>query len=118
MEPLLEYRHDYPTYHLLAEANYQLNRLDKARKHYQEAIKLNPESAADRYELGNICLASRTVSKCEAIVAAVAEKGNRKDGGMGLSTARLDAGDTAAVQRKIKKIFDPSGILNPGKLCF
>jgi tetratricopeptide (TPR) repeat protein len=57
MEPLLKYRHDYPTYHLLAEANYQLNRLDKARKHYQEAIKLNPASAADHYQLGNICLA-------------------------------------------------------------
>jgi tetratricopeptide (TPR) repeat protein len=57
MEPLLKYRHDYPTYHLLAEANYQLNHLDKARKHYQEATKLNPESAADHYQLGNICLA-------------------------------------------------------------
>jgi tetratricopeptide (TPR) repeat protein len=57
MEPLLKYRHDYPTYHLLAEANFQLDRLDKARKHYQEAIKLNPDSPADHYQLGNICLA-------------------------------------------------------------
>ena len=23
-----------------------------------------------------------------------------------------------AMQKKIKKIFDPKGILNPGKLCF
>ncbi|MBN1322184.1 MAG: FAD-binding oxidoreductase [Thermoleophilia bacterium] len=26
--------------------------------------------------------------------------------------------DTAELQKKIKKVFDPNGILNPGKLCF
>jgi FAD/FMN-containing dehydrogenase len=26
--------------------------------------------------------------------------------------------DTAAMQQKIKQIFDPNGVLNPGKLCF
>lgn len=57
MEPLLKYRHDYPTYHMLAEAQYNLDEKDKARKSYEEAVKLNPQSAADHYQLGNIYLA-------------------------------------------------------------
>ena len=28
------------------------------------------------------------------------------------------AADTAEMQRKVKDIFDPNWILNPGKLCF
>ncbi len=57
LEPLLQYRHDYPTYHMLAEAQYNLDQKDKARKSYEEAVKLNPQSAADHYQLGNIYLA-------------------------------------------------------------
>jgi tetratricopeptide (TPR) repeat protein len=56
LEPLLKYRHDYPTYHMLAEAQYNLDEKDKARKSYEEAVKLNPQSAADHYQLGNIYL--------------------------------------------------------------
>ncbi len=32
--------------------------------------------------------------------------------------AYRDAADTIGMQKKIKEIFDPHGILNPGKLCF
>jgi len=56
LEPLLKYRHDYPTYHMLAEAQYNLGELEKARKYYEEAVKLNPQSASDHYQLGNIYL--------------------------------------------------------------
>jgi tetratricopeptide (TPR) repeat protein len=56
LEPLLKYRHDYPRYHLLAEAAYNLADNDKARKYYEEAVKLNPQSAGDFYSLGNIYL--------------------------------------------------------------
>jgi len=56
LEPLLKYRHDYPTYHLLAEAKYNLNDYKNARKYFEEAIKLNPKSGSDHYQLGNIYL--------------------------------------------------------------
>jgi tetratricopeptide (TPR) repeat protein len=57
LDPLLRYRHDYPTYHMLAEAQNNLGQPEKARKSYEEAIKLNPQSASDHYQLGNIYLA-------------------------------------------------------------
>ncbi len=57
LEPLLEFRHDYPTYHMLAEATFNLDKYEQARKYYKEAIKLNPKSAPDQYQLANIYLA-------------------------------------------------------------
>ena len=57
LEPLLKYRHDYTTYHLLAEAAYALNDDKKARRYFEEAVKFNPDSAADHQQLGNIYLA-------------------------------------------------------------
>jgi tetratricopeptide (TPR) repeat protein len=62
LEPLLKYRHDYSSYHLLAEAKYSLGDNEAARKYYEEAIKLNPDSAADHYQLGNIHLAGNFFS--------------------------------------------------------
>jgi tetratricopeptide (TPR) repeat protein len=63
LEPLLKYRHDYPTYHLLAEAEYHRGNSSKAREHYEEAIKLNPQSASDHYQLGNIYLAENLFAR-------------------------------------------------------
>jgi len=54
---LLRYRHDYPTYHMLAEAKYNLDDLKAAKKYFKEAVKLNPDSAVDHYQLGNTHLA-------------------------------------------------------------
>ncbi len=57
LEPLLQFRHDYPTYHMLAEATLNQDKYEDARKYYKEAIKLNPKSAPDHYQLANIYLA-------------------------------------------------------------
>ena len=59
----MKFKHDYPLYHLLAEAHYQKEQLDKAREYYEEAIKLNPKSGDDHYQLGNIYLAQKRFAK-------------------------------------------------------
>jgi len=63
LEPLLKFRHDYPLYHLLAEAHYQKEQFDKARSYYEEAVKLNPRSGSDHYQVGNIYLAQKRFAK-------------------------------------------------------
>jgi tetratricopeptide (TPR) repeat protein len=63
LEPLLKFKHDYPVYHLLAEAHYQKENFDSARKYYEEAANLNPQSARDHYQLGNIYLAQKRFAK-------------------------------------------------------
>ena len=56
LEPLLKYRHDYPTYHFLAEAEYNLNDYKKARKYFEKAVQFNDKNASDHYQLGNVYL--------------------------------------------------------------
>ncbi|HAK95233.1 MAG TPA: hypothetical protein DCM87_09575 [Planctomycetes bacterium] len=63
LEPLLAFRHDYPTYHLLAEAHSRAGDVEKARACYEEAVKLNPASAADHYQLGTIYLAGNSFAR-------------------------------------------------------
>ena len=46
--------------------------------------------------LGDICIASRTVSKCEAIIDSVKRKGHIKDSSKRLHARQLDALDVAA----------------------
>lgn len=63
LSPLLKFKHDYPLYHLLAEAHYQKEQFDKARSYYEEAVKLNPRSGSDYYQLANIYLAQKRFAK-------------------------------------------------------
>jgi len=73
LQPLLKYRHDYTTYHLLAEAKYNLDDHEAARKYFEQAVKLNPTSASDHYQLGNIYLAgNRYALAAEAYQKALA----------------------------------------------
>ncbi|MEQ8785819.1 MAG: tetratricopeptide repeat protein [Pirellulaceae bacterium] len=63
LEPLLKYKHDYPLYHLLAESYYHKEEFDQSRKYFEEAVKLNPRSAQDHYQLGNIYLSQKRFAK-------------------------------------------------------
>ena len=63
LKPLLKFNHDYPIYHLLAEAHYQQEDFKTARQYFEEATKLNPRNADDHYQLGNIYLAQKQFAK-------------------------------------------------------
>ena len=53
--------------------------------------------------LGDICIASRTVAKCEAIIESVHRKGHVKDASKQLHARQLDAMDTAATAALIRE---------------
>lgn len=63
LQPLLKFKHDYPVYHLLAEASFQQEKFDDARKYYEEAIKLNNQNGNDHYQLGRIYLNQKRFAK-------------------------------------------------------
>lgn len=69
--------------------------------------------AQHNVELGDICLASRTVSKCDAIVEAVRARNNLQDPAGALSTAELDAKNSDAVSELIRETRS-SMVLNAG----
>jgi saccharopine dehydrogenase-like NADP-dependent oxidoreductase len=53
--------------------------------------------------LGDICIASRTLSKCEAIIESVHRKGHLKDASRKLHARQLDALDVAATAALIRE---------------
>ncbi len=61
--------------------------------------------------LGDICLASRTVSKCDRTIREIREKGNLKDPGRRLYSAEIDAKDTKALIELINRT-ESSLVLN------
>ncbi|MBI3396295.1 MAG: saccharopine dehydrogenase family protein [Spirochaetia bacterium] len=61
------------------------------------------KAAQNNDVLGDICLASRTVSKCDEIIASVHKKNNMKDKSKKLYSRQLDAMDIPATVKLIKE---------------
>lgn len=59
--------------------------------------------AQNNVELGEICLASRTVSKCEAIIESVRGRDNLEDPAGALHAMQIDAKDSDAVAEIIER---------------
>jgi len=53
--------------------------------------------------LGDLCIASRTLAKCEEIVASIRRKGSAKDPARRIQARQLDAMDVAATARLIRE---------------
>ena len=61
------------------------------------------KAAMHNDELGDICIASRTLSKCEAIIDSVLAKGHLRDPSARLHARQLDALDVGATVAAIKE---------------
>jgi saccharopine dehydrogenase-like NADP-dependent oxidoreductase len=61
------------------------------------------KAAMNNDALGDICIASRTLEKCDAIIESVNRKGHLKEPNHRLYSARLDALDIPATVKLIKK---------------
>jgi len=64
-------------------------------------------------QLGHICIASRTQSKCDAIIESVHRKNNLKDKGNRLYSQQVDAMDIPATVKLIKET-DSAIVINVG----
>ena len=79
LQPLLKFKHDYPLYHLLAEAYYEREELDKARESFEKAVKLNPRAGGDFYQLGNIYLSQGRFARAAQSYERAGELGINSD---------------------------------------
>ncbi len=61
------------------------------------------KAAMHNHVLGDICIASRTLSKCDQIIASVLRKGHLRDTSKLLSSRQLDALDIAATADLIRE---------------
>lgn len=59
--------------------------------------------AQNNHILGNICIASRTPAKCDAIVESIRRKGNLKDPDKDLTTRPIDVNDVDATVNLIRE---------------
>ena len=79
LEPLLKFKHDYPMYHLLAEAYYEKDDLEKARKYFEQATRLNPRAGGDYYRLGNIYMSQSRFARAAIAYERAGELGIDSD---------------------------------------
>lgn len=79
LESLLKFKQDYSLYHLLAEAYYEKEQLDEARKYYELAVKLNPRAGGDYYQLGNIYLSQSRFARAAGAYEKAGEFGIDSD---------------------------------------
>ncbi len=71
------------------------------------------KAAQNNNVLGDITIASRTVSKCEKIIESIQKKNNLKDPSKKLESRAVDADDVDALVALIKEV-EPDLVINAG----